>query len=190
MVEENGKVYIVVGAGSKSTDGYSIEIVDVHINGTEVVLDVQQTVPAKTAIVNKVTNYPTAVIEMNGKPTKITLNKLPDKTADTAALTWKKSDKVIEYKSSGYKVVEENGKVYIVVGAGTKYTDGYSIDVVDVHFNGTEAVIDTQQTVPAATQTVNKVTNYPTCVIELNGKPTKVTLNKLADKVTEAQALT
>lgn len=187
LTEDNGKYYITVGAGKKLTGGYSIDVVDVHIDGRNVTLDVQQTYPSKSEIVTQEINYPAATIELNAKPLKITVKKLANITREAGALTWSKTDKKLEYTGTSYKVIEDAGKVYLVVGLGKKTTGGYSIEIKDVHISGTEVTLDVQTTSPGKGAVTTQVINYPTDIIELSGKPTKVTINKLAAIVEDAE---
>lgn len=190
ITEEGGKVYLTVGIGSRATTGYTLEIANVEITGKDVVVDVQETKPNPGELTTKSTNYPRVTIELSGKPNSVKVNKLTPKVREIGPLTWKASTKEIDYTGSSYKVTEEDGKVYLTVGLGSRTTTGYTIDIANVKITDRDIVIDVQETKPNPNEATTKTTNYPHATIELNYKPNSVKINKLTPIVREIDALT
>ncbi|MBQ6323619.1 MAG: protease complex subunit PrcB family protein [Bacilli bacterium] len=134
-------------------------------------------------LINKIQNQSEiATEELSDNDLDILLEMINEKSKSEEKISYtilESNEYASKYKTRGYYIEENAGKVLVTIAMGEKNTGGYSISITDVEVNNNSATIYIKEKIPKDEDIVTMAFTYPIARIEFNEMPTKISVYNL-----------
>ncbi len=195
----DGVMYVLVGAGSKPTGGYTIVIDKItYDTATKAYVYAYVKGPTPDMMVTQNVTFPNMLIKVEGyKNLKSIVGEVPEIIVDTIP-TEVTYDEIIfddikindilknwyneNAQKKGIKYIRDGKYMYALIAAGEKPTGGYLINIDSVFYSNSETVtINARVTPPGDNVRVMMVITYPATLIKIESDSIKTVVGELID---------
>lgn len=203
-MKKNGVIYVLLGAGSKPTEGYTVGINKITYDTESkayIYGYVKRPTPDKS-IPNK--TYPNMLIKIEGcKNLKSIHGEMPEMIVDIVPpkasyeeLTFDSiQDNSILNKwynenaqKKGISYIRDGKYIYALIGAGEKPTGGYTLTIDNAFYSSYDTVtINARVTPPADNVRVMMVITYPSTLIRIESDLIKAVIGEVIDTTTSGK---
>ncbi|WP_169713572.1 protease complex subunit PrcB family protein [Paludifilum halophilum] len=196
-VQWDGKTYLILTTGQKSTGGYTIRIGKVVRLGNTVQVNAEEIPPPEDALNIQALTTPTTVISMNPpgenvefrlsvskrekkseeKDQSVTRQTLsgsadqlkirPEQDSSLPDRVREKAEQLRTREGGGKAVIPQGERTYFIIALGERKTGGYQVEVEDVVRQGSEIHIFAREVSPDPGMMVTQVITYPVHIVSI-----------------------
>ncbi len=192
-------MYVLLGAGSKPTGGYSVAISKIAYNSeTSAYVTGYVKKPGPDTFVTTAITYPSILIKMDGqkklrtvtgKVSEIIVDTLPAEVAyekipadfvkgNQSLMTWYNENNM----KPGISYIRDGEYIYALIGAGEKPTGGYSMQIDQMFYSSADTVsINARVNSPEKNVDVIMVITYPSILIRIKSDTVKTVTGDIID---------
>lgn len=192
-------MYVLVGAGSKPTGGYTVGINKFTFTSKSTAfVDAYVQKPNPDMMVTQVETFPSLFIKIEGYKslkvvkgdvTEVVIGDVPNSVRyEEIEADFVKGNKTLmnwyneNNTKRGISYIREGGYVYALIGAGEKPTGGFTIQIDNVFYSSTDTVtINAKVNPPGDNVRVMMVITYPSTLIRFKSDTVKTVVGDIID---------
>ncbi len=192
-------MYVLVGAGSKPTGGYTVGINKLTFTSKSTAfVDAYVQKPNPDMMVTQAETFPSLLLKIEGYESlktvkgdvvEVIIGDIPSSVMyEEIAADFVKGSKTLmnwynqHNMKRGISYIREGGYVYALIGAGEKPTGGYTIQLDNVFYSATDTVtINAKVNPPGDNVRVMMVITYPSTLIRFKSDTLKTVVGDIID---------
>lgn len=192
--KDNNIIYVLIGAGSKPTGGYTIGIDKIsYETSKKAFVSAYVKAPSPDMMVTQVVSYPNMLIKLDGKNIKSVSGEVKDNAPaeviyQEIMVDTIKGNSVLEkwyennYQKQGIHYIRDGKYVYTLIAGGERPTGGFSISIDEIYYSKPDIVtINAKVTPPGDNVRVMMVITYPSMLIRIESDTIKAIAGDVKD---------
>lgn len=199
FIKQGGTMYVLAGAGSKPTGGYTMGINSItYETSSKAFVSAYINAPSSDMMVTQVITYPHVLIKivsqknlssLHGEIKETTSEPLPSKVAyeevdpelikdNRLLLNWYNENN----QKKGISFIKDSKYIYALIGAGERPTGGFTISIDNIFYSTYDTVtINAKVTPPGDNVRVMMVITYPSILIRIESSTINAIIGEVID---------